>query len=104
MITLPTVTTTGATTAVQPSIPRGTEVRAAHLFAGSGGSWGSTSIKLQISSNGTDWADLRPQGISSIVSFTTDLSGHHTFWIPSGSYIRCFATGGTGISVQVRLL
>jgi hypothetical protein len=91
-ITIP-VAATGATTAKTwepnaPKVPRLCEIRAT-------GTWGGTTITVQTSSDGgTTWIDT---GVS-LTANGTDYA-----YIVAGDLVRVTATGGTGISLTIRI-
>lgn len=60
------------------------------------GTWGGTSLAIQISPDGTNWLSLETNG-----TFTENAAREVA--VPDGCQMRAVTTGGAGTSVNVRI-
>ena len=64
------------------------------------GTWGSATVTVQVSNDGTNWATLKDTSASDI-SFTAD--GYAEF-TTAALYMRVVSSGGTGDDVDVTVV
>ena len=81
---------TGASSAVAIPYQNGGCVITAHVY----GTFGGTSVKLQVSPDGTNWGDAPGTAVTAAGAISA---------VVACRFARIFATGGAGISLNAKI-